>query len=601
MFSSSLGKIVADFNTTLSAAISIGATSATLQSVTDDDGNTIPSGQYLLTIDGGNSAKEYFQCQLDNSTKIVSSIKSISRQGALTTGAARAHRVGATVVLTDFGVLKFVIDLLDGTTGFNSASPLSYDGAPTSITGNQIPTAAWVLAVVNGGTVTFDQQIVSGQLAGETVAVNDVVYFKESDQRWWKADADLTATFDQLQLGICKTAAGAGVAIQVAISGPVSDFTGLTAGSKYYLSNTAGAISTSAGTNSVFIGWALSTTQILFSTFYKTLPSQKEKDAMAGGGNYGTPSSSNKFLTADLMASNTFLPVLRTYTASSLTTLGDSSTRFDITNPGGTTFRYTWDGTGTDPGISAATVPVGTRIAIFSDVINANNQGHFAVTGSGNNYFEVTNASGTAEVDKTIGNGFLKKVAAQTWTKPSGLKYIVVEGVAGGGPGGSVNSDGNAGSGGGAGSYFKKLYAAADLSSTEDFYVGAGISTILSNTAVYGYPTIFKGCTAGGGFIGRNTDDGGFGGTATGGDMNIRGGDGQSSWGSASAPSVSYGGNGGASFFGGGGYGNTSNNEGGQAGRAYGSGGGGAATQGAGTVAGGDGAAGFLIITEYYA
>jgi hypothetical protein len=83
----------------------------------------------------------------------------------------------------------------------------------------------------------------------------------------------------------------------VAISGPVSGFTGLTAGSKYYVSNTAGAITTTPGTYSVFVGWALSTTILLFDPVLKTLPTQKEKDALAG--TVGIPASTNKFVTAD--------------------------------------------------------------------------------------------------------------------------------------------------------------------------------------------------------------------------------------------------------------------------------------------------------------
>jgi hypothetical protein len=37
------------------------------------------------------------------------------------------------------------------------------------------------------------------------------------------------------------------------------------------------------------------------------------------------------------------------FTSTTFTTMGSATTQFDITNPAGTTFRYTWDGTGTDP------------------------------------------------------------------------------------------------------------------------------------------------------------------------------------------------------------------------------------------------------------
>jgi len=95
------------------------------------------------------------------------------------------------------------------------------------------------------------------------------------------------------------------------------------------------------------------------------------------------------------------------FDSSSLTTIGSSSTQFDITNPSGTTFRYTWDSTGTDPLISATTVPVGSYILLGAQNFTAANNGLFVVTGSGTNYFEVTNASGVAENNKTIGTGYI--------------------------------------------------------------------------------------------------------------------------------------------------------------------------------------------------
>lgn len=89
------------------------------------------------------------------------------------------------------------------------------------------------------------------------------------------------------------------------------------------------------------------------------------------------------------------------------TAIGDATTQFDITNPGGTTYRYTYDGTGTDPAITAAKYPVGMKLHIAAQNFNAANNGLFTVTGSGTNYFEVTNAAGVVESNKTIGTGFI--------------------------------------------------------------------------------------------------------------------------------------------------------------------------------------------------
>jgi len=290
-----LGKIIADFTTALSTDIAVGGTSATLASATDDDGNALPSGRYFFTLDGSNSSKEHISCDLVGTA--LTNIKSLSRQGVETTGAVRKHRIGASVSLTNHGHLKFINDLVSGTTTLNALAPLGYDAAPSSLTGNQLATVTYVLGVVNGGTVTFDKQVIANQTAGENLTANDIVYFKEADAKWWKVDADLTATFDQLQMGVAQSTVSANGTVTIGISGPMSGFTGLTAGSKYYASNTAGAITTTAGTYSVFVGWALSTTILLFDSVGKTLPTQKEKDALVGS--QGVPSSTNKYITQD--------------------------------------------------------------------------------------------------------------------------------------------------------------------------------------------------------------------------------------------------------------------------------------------------------------
>lgn len=290
-----LGKIIADFTTALSTDIAVGGTSATLASATDDDGNALPSGRYFFTLDGSNSSKEHISCDLVGTA--LTNIKSLSRQGVETTGTVRKHRIGASVSLTNHGHLKFINDLVSGTTTLNALAPLGYDAAPSSLTGNQLATVTYVLGVVNGGTVTFDKQVIANQTAGENLTANDIVYFKEADAKWWKVDADLTATFDQLQMGVAQSTVSANGTVTIGISGPMSGFTGLTAGSKYYASNTAGAITTSAGTYSVFVGWALSTTILLFDSVGKTLPTQKEKDALVGS--QGVPSSTNKYITQD--------------------------------------------------------------------------------------------------------------------------------------------------------------------------------------------------------------------------------------------------------------------------------------------------------------
>lgn len=139
--SQTLLKTLADFNVQLASAVSIGATTATLSSATDDDGVALPTGTYGLTIDAGNSSKEYITCTLTSTA--LTNVVSISRQGASTTGFVRAHRRGAKVTLTDWATLSRILNLLNGTTNFDSGTPLGYDGAPSITTGNQFATKTY--------------------------------------------------------------------------------------------------------------------------------------------------------------------------------------------------------------------------------------------------------------------------------------------------------------------------------------------------------------------------------------------------------------------------------------------------------------------------
>lgn len=271
--------IVADLEVQLATAISVGATSFDISSNEDDDGNTIPNGKYVFTVDNGNSAKEYLQGDLVDTT--VSNVKSISRQGAETTGAVRAHRVGASVILTDFLAIKAVADALRGAATLDGSSPISYDTTPSLSDGKQLATVAYVLSVVTGGTVNFSIQSVTG-VAGEALAANDIVYFKESDQRWWKADADVAASYVQVRLAVnLATAASAGASMTAQLLGPIGGFTSLTAGAKYYLSNTAGGVSSTPGTIETFLGTAINTTTILFAPNFIYMPTKYEKDFLS--------------------------------------------------------------------------------------------------------------------------------------------------------------------------------------------------------------------------------------------------------------------------------------------------------------------------------
>jgi len=122
-------KIAADFTTILASELSVGGTTATLSSATDDDGVALPAGRYFFTLDGANSGKEHISCDLSGTA--LTNIKTVSRQGVETAGALRKHRIGASVSITDFAHILQINNLVNGTTDFNGSDPLKYDTDPT--------------------------------------------------------------------------------------------------------------------------------------------------------------------------------------------------------------------------------------------------------------------------------------------------------------------------------------------------------------------------------------------------------------------------------------------------------------------------------------
>lgn len=101
-------KVIADFTTQLTTNLAVGGTTASIALNVDDDGNTLPDGFYFFTFDGNNASKEHISCTKTGLN--LTSICSISRQAVSASGAARQHRIGATVVMTDFATYKNYID-----------------------------------------------------------------------------------------------------------------------------------------------------------------------------------------------------------------------------------------------------------------------------------------------------------------------------------------------------------------------------------------------------------------------------------------------------------------------------------------------------------
>lgn len=112
-----------------------------------------------------------------------------------------------------------------------------------------------------------------------------------------------------------------------------------------------------------------------------------------------------------------------------LTTIGThaTNTRYDVTNPTGSTMRYTYDGTGTDPTITTTDPPVGSAICI-AGFATANN-GCFIVSATASDYFEVYNPSGSAETNIVPGaNNIVSGTnAAKSNGITTGYNYTVIK------------------------------------------------------------------------------------------------------------------------------------------------------------------------------
>lgn len=606
------------------AGSGVGATdtSITLQGFQTPDGTNITSG--LLgttnygTLEPGTSREEVISFTgVTQNVNGTATLTGVTRGLQFTTpytasSPLRKAHAGSTIFIMSNNPQLYEA-LASGENDETITGQYTFETVPRAtadpVVGDDLTRRSWVLGIINGGTITADSVVVPG-VAGETLAAGNLVYFDATDNEWKKVDADTAASVVVVLLGIAQGAGTDGLTISggVLLSGIDENQTGLVVGDYYYASNTAGAIANSAGTTARVIGIAQSATKLYFDPYFFTsvsivekaaIPSTTEKAALAGGGSFGTPSGTNKYLTEEFFSGTGISnPVVRVYDTVS-TSIGSSTTRFDITNPAGTTYRYTYDGTGTDPVISLANFPVGSIVNLKAQNFNAANNGIFKITAAGTNFFEVTNVSGVAESDKTIGSGYIVKSGAIGWTKPAGLKYIEIEMVGAGGGGAGTTSDETAGSGGAAAGYSYKLIAAASLATTEYFIIGQGgdPGAATGGDGGDGRLTAFGTFFYATGGEGSGTRTGGIG---VNGDFNARGeGGGTKIEGTA----IKVSGKGGSSLLGGGApatfvLGNTDLV--GIDGGLYGAGASGAVNGTGGDVAGGTGAKGVIILTEHY-
>lgn len=143
----------------------------------------------------------------------------------------------------------------------NDETLTGYWNAPTPLSTDNIATKGYVDNLVNGGTVSNARVVVPGT-AGETLAAGDIVALRKSDGEWYLADNDSPQLLIDSVLGVAQGAGTNGNAITggVLLSGLDTNQSGLSAGQRYFISGTAGDLTTS--TTTYMVGQSRTTTDL---------------------------------------------------------------------------------------------------------------------------------------------------------------------------------------------------------------------------------------------------------------------------------------------------------------------------------------------------
>lgn len=167
-----------------------------------------------------------------------------------------------------------------------NANPVRTDSSGRPTTGGLylLPTSYKFLVLTAGtdntcstGTTIYSQDNVSAVpatavgldvtgTAGEAISAGDVVYLSGADGRWYKADADVTASSSTAgMVGIAPSAVASAASGSFRVGGRITGLSGLTTGALYYASATAGALTSTPPTNQWLVGKADTTTSLLIT------------------------------------------------------------------------------------------------------------------------------------------------------------------------------------------------------------------------------------------------------------------------------------------------------------------------------------------------
>lgn len=411
-------KLVKSLKTTLYSPLTASASSVVLSDFDDMDGTNLAMSDFgdwgVIVIKQGTTVeiiKFSGLTQNSNGTATLTvatngrSIAGTSPYAGASTG--EDFQVGAEVIVSNdpLTLSRFAnLDVAGTFTQIMTFSALPQITAGNPVSANDVARKAYVDSVVAGIATTVNL-VVSGT-AGETLVAGNLIYFDDATNYWKLCDADTAASVENVMLGIAQGAGTVGVLITsgVLLRGLDANQSGLTAGAIYYASNTAGGLSSSAGTTEVTIGFAYSATQLYFNPRFNQQLTEDQQDALAGTS--GTPSATNKFVTSD-----------------------------GLTTQLATKANVVFGGTGADGALSIASGT--TNIDVGGVQYYIKNYSSISITGTGALTFSNPHANGTIII--------LKSQGGVTITSSATPAIDVSSMGATGGTGGAVSSNGNIG------------------------------------------------------------------------------------------------------------------------------------------------------------
>lgn len=388
----------------LAAALTSTGSLLKVNSVTHWDGNAITAGEVgsVIYVVLRNEANTQFEIiAVDASTIALAATtgatitgRALGYTGGTTANAETAYDWPANETLVDIGthppqLFENFVDLDEAQTigGAKTFSTVPATTGGDAASSNELVRYSQLLAAALG-SYAVTPVVVPGK-AGEALAVDQLVYLKASDNRWWLCDADTAGTVENVRLGITRgAAAGAGSAIAsgVTIFGEhVASSALFVADTKYYASNTAGGFSTTPGTTEVTIGMARTTTAIILAPRFDQEITEDIQDALVGTS--GTaPSASNKFVdNSDTSATGSGSKVPR-----------GTSGKLD-----NSWINVKFGGTGADGALAVASGT--TTIDLGGAAVVVKNYTSIAITGTGAIAFSNPHANGTQIILRSQG------------------------------------------------------------------------------------------------------------------------------------------------------------------------------------------------------